>query len=43
MENIMKAVKSLEEPGSLTKGVSKAIKNGAKEQKVGFLNMLLGN
>ena len=43
MEDVMKAVKSLEESGSLTKGFSKTIKNGAKEQKGGFLKMLLGN
>ena len=29
----MKIVKSLEDSGFLLKGVSKAIKNGAKEQK----------
>ena len=40
--NIMRIVKSLEESGSLIKGVSKAIKNEAIEQKNGFLSMLLG-
>ena len=38
--NIMKTVKSLEESGLLIKG--QTIKNEAKEQKGGFLNMLLG-
>ena len=42
MEYIMKIVKSLEESGLLIKGVSKAIKNEAKEQKGRFLSMLLG-
>ena len=38
---IIKIVKSLEESG-LLKDVSETIKNEAKEQKVGFLGMLLG-
>ena len=38
----MKIVKSLEESGLLIKGVSKTIKNEAKEQIVRFLSMLLG-
>ena len=42
MNDIMKVIKSLEEPGSLIKGVSETIKNEAKEQKVGFFSMLLG-
>ena len=42
MNVIMKIVKSLEESGLLIKGVSKTIKNEAKEQKRGFLGMLLG-
>ena len=37
----MKIVKSLKEPALLMKGVNKTIKNKAKEQKVGFLDMLL--
>ena len=37
-----KIIKSLEECGLLIKGVSKTIKNEAKEQKEGFLGMLLG-
>ena len=39
MNDIMKVVKSLEESGALTEGVSKTIKNEAKEQKGGFLSM----
>ena len=42
MEGIIKIVKSVEDFGSLIKGVSENIQNGAKEQKGGFLNMLLG-
>ena len=38
----MKIVKSLEEPGLLVRDVSEIIKNEAKEQKGGFLGMLLG-
>ena len=41
IEGIMKIFKSLEESGLLIKGVSKIIKNRAKEQKDRFLNMLL--
>ena len=37
MEDIMRIVRSLEESGSLIKGISEAIKNEAKEQKGGFL------
>ena len=42
MNDIMKIVKSLEDSGLLIKGVSETIKNDAKEQKGGFLSMLLG-
>ena len=42
MNDIMKIVKCLEESGLLLKGVSETIKNEAKEQKGGFLSMLLG-
>ena len=42
MNDIMKIIKSLEQTGLLTKGISKIIKNEAKEQKGGFLGMLLG-
>ena len=38
----MKIVISLEESGLLIKGVSERITNKAKEQKVGFLEMILG-
>ena len=40
MNDIMKIVKSLEEPGLLTKGVCETIKNEAKEQKGRFLSIL---
>ena len=42
MEDIMKVVKSLEESGLLVKAISETIKNETKEQKGGFLPMLLG-
>ena len=42
INDIMKIVESLEEPGFLRKGVSQATKNEAKEHKRGFLGMLLG-
>ena len=42
MNDIMKIVKALEDFNILLKGVTKTIKNEAKEQKGGFLNMLLG-
>ena len=42
MEDIMKIVKSIEDSGLLLKGISKTIQNEAKEQKGGFLSMLLG-
>ena len=35
-------IKSLEDSGLLLKGVSKTIQNEAKEQKGGFLSLLLG-
>ena len=35
-------VKSLEDSGLFLKGVSEKIQNEAKEQKGGFLSMLLG-
>ena len=38
----MKIIKALENSGILLKGVSKTIKNETKEQRVGFLSMLLG-
>ena len=42
MKDILKIVKSLEDSGILLKGVSETIKDQAKEQKGGFLSMLLG-
>ena len=42
MEDIMKIVKSLEDSGILLKGVSETVQNEVKEQKGGFLSMLLG-
>ena len=42
MDDILKIVKSLENSGLLLKGVSEAIQHEAKEQRGGFLSMLLG-
>ena len=42
MNDIIKIIKALENSGILLKRVSKAIKNETKEQKGGFLSMLLG-
>ena len=42
MIDIMKILKSLEEAGLLTKGVSRTIQNEAKKQKGGFLGILVG-
>ena len=42
MNDIMKIIKSLEESGLLIKGVSETISTETKEQKGGFLSMLLG-
>ena len=42
MNDIMKIVKALEDSNFLLKGVSETIKNETKEQKGGFLSMLLG-
>ena len=41
-DDILKKVKSLEDSGVLLKGVSETIQNEAKEQRGGFLSMLLG-
>ena len=41
MENIIKKIKSLKNPGLLLKVVSETIQNEAKEQKGWFLSMLL--
>ena len=42
MNHIIKIVQALEDSNILLKGVTKAIKNETKEQKGGFLSMLLG-
>ena len=42
MNDIIKIVKSLENSGVLLKGVSEIIQHEAKEQRGGFLSMLLG-
>ena len=41
MEDIIKIVKSLEDFGLLFKGVTETVQNEVKEQKTGFLRMLL--
>ena len=41
MEDIIEIAKSLEDSGVLLKGASETIQNEAKEQKGGFLSMLL--
>ena len=43
MNDIMKIDKSLVKSGLLIKGISETITNEVKEQKGGFLQMLLGN
>ena len=42
MQDILKIVKSLEDSGILLNGITEIIKNEVKEQKGGFLSMLLG-
>ena len=42
MDVVLKIVKSLEDPEVLLKGVSETIQNEAREQRGGFLSMLLG-
>ena len=42
MNDIIKIVKSLEDSGLLLKGVIETVQNEVKEQKGGFLSMLLG-
>ena len=42
MNDIMKIVQALEDSNILLKGFTKAIKDETKEQKGGFLSMLLG-
>ena len=42
MNDIMKTIEALGNAGILLRGVSKTIENETKEQKGGFLSMLLG-
>ena len=42
MKDIIKIFKSLGESGLLKQGINETIKNERKEQKDGFLSMLLG-
>ena len=42
MNEIMKIVKALEDSNILLKGITTTIENETKEQKRGFLGMLLG-
>ena len=43
MNDIMEIVPGLEDSSTLLKGVTKTIKNETREQKLGFLSMLLGS
>ena len=42
INDIMKIVQALQDSNILLKGVSETIKNETKEQKAGFLSMLVG-
>ena len=42
MNDVIKIVQALEDSNILLKGVTETVKNETKEQKVGFLSMLLG-
>ena len=42
MNDVTKIVQALEDSNILLKGVTETVKNETKEQKVGFLSMLLG-
>ena len=42
MDDLIKIVKSLEDNTLLIKGVTETVQNEVKEQKGGFLSMLLG-
>ena len=42
IKDIIKIVKSLEDSGLLLKAVTETVQNEVKEQKEGFLSMLLG-
>ena len=41
MDDLIKIVKSLEDSGLLLKGITESVQNEVKEQKEGFLSMLL--
>ena len=41
MKDIIKIVKSLEDPGLLLKEVTETVQNEAKEQKEGFLSIVI--
>ena len=43
MQDLLKIVKSLEDSGILLNGNTETVKNEVKEQKGGFLSMLLGS
>ena len=42
MDDLIKIVKSLEDSGLLLKGITESVQNEIKEQKAGFVGMLLG-
>ena len=42
MGDLIKVVKSLEDSGLLLNGVTESVQNEVKEQRGGFLSMLLG-
>ena len=42
MDDLIKIIKSLEDSGLLLKRVTESVQNEVKEQKRGFLSMLLG-
>ena len=42
MDDLFKIIKSLEDSGLLLKGITESVQNEIKEQKGGFLSMLLG-
>ena len=42
MQGLLKVVKSLEDNGILLDGITETVKNEVKEQKEGFLSILLG-
>ena len=42
MEDLIKLVKSLKDSGLLLKGITETVQNDVKEQKDGFVSMLVG-